>query len=523
MDGLNVIFIVGIIIFAVYTFFSANNLIRKGCKDLKRILKILKLESIEDIDQFEIALAEEKLEYNSRKVLRIFFSQYRKYKVPISEYVNYENYVDRLKKHGSSSVPGILTAAGILGTFIGLNYSISHFDTSTAESIMSGIDGMLGGLGLAFSTSITGIAASVFWNILDKRQTKKSMQLIDNIEDTFSRKFEVDSEDDFEAFFKQNQLELKEIQLEQKEALQHLATDLSISISNAFSENFTNNLTPILEKISDGFEEMSATTTDAYVEGIGSVADQFVESMNSSMNGQFQNLAETLEQTCEWQKQIKADMDELINELQDSVRDQKEINISTESVIEQFSTIFTDFSAISSSISQNFSEIYEKAEGMNEVLTQNVEKASEHIKKLSQLQEELVNKYDKSLEYNNSVQENVLEMSDVIANAKEAIHEMNESLGNSSKEFKENLHGGLIQAFETFDNNLSKLSNYLNDNIRNLDQTLENVDESIEGIRTSIFMINENFEKYVDNRYKTIEQNIEASIDKLVKRIDEIR
>lgn len=62
-------------------------------------------------------------------------------------------------------VAGILTALGILGTFIGLVTGISSISFGTAEATIESIESLLRGIATAFYTSIVGVILSIVFNI----------------------------------------------------------------------------------------------------------------------------------------------------------------------------------------------------------------------------------------------------------------------------------------------------------------------------------------------------------------------
>ena len=68
-----------------------------------------------------------------------------------------------------NSAPGVLSGLGVLGTFIGLTFSVATFDSTDSTAIMSSIKTLLGGMGTAFITSLIGMALSAFYIIFQKR------------------------------------------------------------------------------------------------------------------------------------------------------------------------------------------------------------------------------------------------------------------------------------------------------------------------------------------------------------------
>lgn len=66
------------------------------------------------------------------------------------------------------SASGTLVGLGLLGTFLGLTLGINGFDSSTAENIKNSINGLLGGMGTAFVTSLAGMFLSMLYTSCDK-------------------------------------------------------------------------------------------------------------------------------------------------------------------------------------------------------------------------------------------------------------------------------------------------------------------------------------------------------------------
>lgn len=63
---------------------------------------------------------------------------------------------------------GVLTALGLLGTFLGLMTGISNVSFSTVDATISSIERLLGGIATAFYTSIVGVILSIIFNIVNR-------------------------------------------------------------------------------------------------------------------------------------------------------------------------------------------------------------------------------------------------------------------------------------------------------------------------------------------------------------------
>jgi len=61
------------------------------------------------------------------------------------------------------SIPSLLTGLGIFFTFLGLTVSTFGLDPTNAEGLTQSVKQLVGGMSLAFSTSLTGIGCSLWW------------------------------------------------------------------------------------------------------------------------------------------------------------------------------------------------------------------------------------------------------------------------------------------------------------------------------------------------------------------------
>ena len=80
-----------------------------------------------------------------------------------------------------NALPGVFTAVGLLGTFVGIAIGLADIEpTAATEDLMEGIRTLMGGMSTAFLTSIVGIAWSVWWLFefrLSERKLKSRLDL----------------------------------------------------------------------------------------------------------------------------------------------------------------------------------------------------------------------------------------------------------------------------------------------------------------------------------------------------------
>ena len=91
--------------------------------------------------------------------------------------------------HGKvQAMPGMLTGIGILFTFLGLTLGVLGLDPTDPERLTEGVRGLLGGMSLAFLTSIAGIGSALWWTWRSKLIAERFELAGDRIANAFRAK-----------------------------------------------------------------------------------------------------------------------------------------------------------------------------------------------------------------------------------------------------------------------------------------------------------------------------------------------
>lgn len=112
----------------------------------------------------------------------------------IDDYIN-ESMVELHSWRGAVlQIAGVLTALGILGTFIGLITGISSISFGTSEATIESIETLLKGIATAFYTSIVGVILSIVFNIVYRMTWNIVMRELDVFVEQFHMKIQPTSE-----------------------------------------------------------------------------------------------------------------------------------------------------------------------------------------------------------------------------------------------------------------------------------------------------------------------------------------
>jgi hypothetical protein len=95
-----------------------------------------------------------------------------------------------------NSIPSTLVGFGILGTFVGLTYGISNFQTDTTEEIKVSIEILLSGMGTAFVSSIYGMLLSLVFTIFERVQLNSLHSTIHAFCYTLDKSYKITKEDE---------------------------------------------------------------------------------------------------------------------------------------------------------------------------------------------------------------------------------------------------------------------------------------------------------------------------------------
>ncbi len=181
-------------------------------------------------------------------------------------------------------IPGLLTSLGILGTFIGLMRGLGNLDLSNASNTVSSIHTMISGMTFAYGTSIAGLVCSLLFNIFFRAAQGAATGAMDDFNQAFS---EVVMQRPLDDQVRQTcYMEDQAIFLSGafNEVNQRLESGISQSVSRAFAP------------ISQNMQQFILSETQSQLEGLNHVVNQFVEQMNTALNGQFLQLGKTLSQ-----------------------------------------------------------------------------------------------------------------------------------------------------------------------------------------------------------------------------------
>ena len=163
-SNLNLLFCLFILSVALRAFYVHTKPLIRISNELEKLTVLIKgIDNIPDL----IETLEQKNVIGSGIELEIqeFCEGLKRKEIDIDKYFSLVNIIEiPSKRKKAELVPGILTALGILGTFLGLLIGLSELNTTSNDNLTASVGTVINGMTLAFWTSIFGILSSLIWN-----------------------------------------------------------------------------------------------------------------------------------------------------------------------------------------------------------------------------------------------------------------------------------------------------------------------------------------------------------------------
>ncbi len=162
----------------------------------------------------------------------------------------------------SKFAPSVMTAAGLLGTFIGLSYGLKDLNLDNQASMQE----LVNGLKLVFVYSLVGVASSIFFMLLNMIPTGRHMQQLSQ------------SADRNKQLLQTHNQALLDLLTEQRDAQQQMARDIAQlqfgndneELGRTITEGVVNGLAPMLIEIKNAVADQGG-------EAIRQVLDELKE------------------------------------------------------------------------------------------------------------------------------------------------------------------------------------------------------------------------------------------------------
>ena len=298
-------------------------------------------------------------------------------KCDIEDYINRDLIDDIAKKNLINLVPGAMTGMGILGTFIGLSFGLQNFNTGTSEEIAASIAPLMDGIKVAFHTSVYGMVFSLFFNLIYKTRFEGVYNAVDDFIDTYHKYVSPDSDND----------NISKIIAGQQQQTQSILNPIIINFQK-LNDNIETmcsvqqeQVIPRMDALNNSFEMFAKLVGDNQMKGMEGLIDKFTTQTNAVMTESFQNLKESISQTCDMQEKNSEHMQEILTRVQGMTLNIQQINELSQKTV------------------ADMSGYVEKVENLQDVITENCKQFDERIENNTAFEDKIKSYVDTVEEY----------------------------------------------------------------------------------------------------------------------------
>ena len=442
-----------------------------------------------------------------------------------------------------NSAPGVLSGLGVLGTFVGLTISVVTFDSSDSTAIMASIKTLLGGMGTAFITSLTGMALSAIYIFFQKRfynnydnaiaalvrqldqefhisadeiiiaeNEKKNREILARLAaiekskelneklNAIQEALTIQDEDGASITAGTMMLNLYEESEKQSQALESFTTDLSNELNASLGKTMNSSIVPLivnLEKSHDvmntKIEELShniqSPATDFVTTAVGelkssmqSMANEFRDSISKQTITQIETLAEKL-----------AKSSELLNTLPMTMQ------LMADKVTASFNEVNQVVGGIQANVAKQQSDIIENTKIANDQLTNDFQ---EKFKEMVSLQQSMLKEMSEQMDV--TMRSVMVQLEKAIGGLNEQQTSLSDTHTRSTREIER-----LLQGFAQSVANMHNANNESSEMLVSIKRAGDNLNESTDKLKT--------LAESMDSASKAISEQQKEATEKFVE------
>lgn len=389
-----------------------------------------------------------------------------------------------------NAMPSILVAVGILGTFIGLTIGLSGLNGSTGEidTLKAGINQLISGSVIAFSSSVWGVFLSIFLNFclkfLEGRANKRIHQLQNDIDTLYKRQTPEESLQRIADDAEQSRAALQELHERIGNRLQESVQALSTELEGALTNALNKIMEPAIRSLVDSSSQQSSHALEKLVQdfmtGMNSAGSEQAQRMNdaaASVNSAVSNLADNMQQMfshMETQQQSR-----LLSEQENTQRYNQQLAQMAEAAALRETQLEQKFSGLVETLSV---QIKQQMGSLDDLEQKRSERHAQQFEELSSRQQALLNGIAEAVQ---NTQAQSLQMADQhqhllgdLQKASQANAQSSEHMGNIASQLGElsrNLHGTV----EMFSRNLAETTRQIQAAIQESSRVSGHVDRQI--------------------------------------------
>ncbi len=361
-----------------------------------------------------------------------------------------------------NALPGVFTAIGLLGTFVGIAMGLADIVPSesiaASEDLMQGIQTLLGGMSTAFLTSILGITYSVWW-LFDFRFAERKCKVnLEKFLDETARGFRIEEPHETlmrvaqsSESFGRSAIEIQKTALGIKGDVQTLGQDLAEALKPYFEKH-----------IGEPIRNLSADLGKRQMETMENIIEVFRETLHTSLMEEFSAFGQSIRETSDHWANATKELEKIFDRLVEVSNAQIKLLARTTEVATVFENGLAALTATTKAVESAGESVHKTMMATHDTVDI-ARSLSEENRKALEVQEKLSDAAKRSLDAQTSLLEDV----------KTTFGRLSTDLSDKVTEFQTASAQKIREIFHDFDSEMAKVVNHLGGTLAELREVTE--------------------------------------------------
>lgn len=271
-------------------------------------------------------------------------------KTSIDTYLSEEELFSHYEKSYCDMVPGLLTALGILGTFLGLIFSIASFSMDNMEQLEQALGNIIGGMNVAFYTSVYGVALSILFNLISRNCQKRARENLYELCFFLHTNLE-------EVFYDDVNKQLVGQNADHLEEVKEIKSILKYEMADSLSQQLNGNMIPVFEEINQTLKRVIGDFRVEQSAALQHVVESFVDEMAVALDSHINDLGKSVDRLSASQEIMSNELRNLLDEIKATTKDTQKINFETTNILSKLDVYMGRINTMMSVASDTFNNV----------------------------------------------------------------------------------------------------------------------------------------------------------------------
>ncbi|MBR2570582.1 MAG: MotA/TolQ/ExbB proton channel family protein [Clostridia bacterium] len=392
----------------------------------------------------------------------------------VEDYINEETAIENPgRSQLGEAVPGLMVSLGFLGTLIGISTGLSNFSMDTSDAVMQAIQRLLPSMQYAFMTSIVGVVASVLLTLITRIVSGAAVRALDDFHAAMNSMPGVQSVDPM--------TQIAIYQQEQTALIQQMAADLKSGLPQRMAKITGEAMAQAIAPLDSALRTFSDEVAREQIRGTDLLVQRFIQQMNHSVNGQFQMLEKTLEETCRDQREMAAGLKNVMEGLGRTAQSITEVQRISDQLMTKYDSYLDRMNRAAAAAEDGYGRMAANAEHLEVVARQQ----NGYLQSVGKLQGEIVRAMEKYQQTTDGFmmlfREENKAAQDALRDTAGELRASGDTLAASHNALVNGVSKDIDKTFNTFFKNVNQSLEQLSVTIRDVRDSVSNLPEEVAG------------------------------------------